>query len=70
MRTEVEERDKVREELSGVKAWLVAAEDRLSQLEQCPSTHKLQVGKPLSHNPLTSHSVDITMYPYTQSVVI
>lgn len=70
VRTEVEERDKVREELSGVKAWLVTAEDLLSQLEQCPNTHKLHVGNPLSHNTLTSHSVDKTMYLYTQSVVI
>ncbi|KAJ7990956.1 hypothetical protein DPEC_G00292250 [Dallia pectoralis] len=42
VRTEMEDREKVREELSGVKAWLLATDHQLSQLEQSPSTKQLQ----------------------------
>lgn len=41
---EMNEREKVRAELQGVREWLVAAVTLLSTLEHTPSTKQLQVG--------------------------
>lgn len=43
-RMELEEREKVREELQGVRVWLEAADGLLSEMEQNNSTEELQVG--------------------------
>lgn len=43
VRTELEEREKVREELHGVQLWLEAADVLLSEMEQGRSTQELQV---------------------------
>lgn len=42
---ELEEREKVREELQGVRVWLEAADGLLSEMEQSSSTQELQVGR-------------------------
>lgn len=51
VRLEVEERDRVREELCGVKAWLEEADALLSELDLCSSTEELQVGDPSDYQP-------------------
>lgn len=45
--SEMEEREKVREQLHGVRAWLEAADSLLSELDQNPNnvTQELQVGQ-------------------------
>lgn len=42
-RMELEEREKVREELHGVQVWLEAADGVLSEMEQSSSAQELQV---------------------------
>lgn len=44
-RMELEEREKVQEELHGVQVWLEAADSLLSEMEQSSSTRDLQVGR-------------------------
>lgn len=44
-RMELEEREKVREELQGIQGWLEAADGLLSEMEQSSSTQELQVGR-------------------------
>lgn len=41
---ELEEREKVREELQGIRVWLEAADGLLSEMEDSSSTQELQVG--------------------------
>ena len=43
-RMELEEREKVREELQGTRVWLEAADGLLLEMEQSGSTKELQVG--------------------------
>lgn len=43
VRAELEEREKVREELHGIQLWLEAAEVLLNEMEQGRSTQELQV---------------------------
>ncbi len=42
-RIELEEREKVRDELQGIRVWLEAADSLLSEMEQSGSTQELQV---------------------------
>lgn len=44
-RMELEEREKVQEELHGVQVWLEAADSLLSEMERSSSTRELQVGR-------------------------
>lgn len=44
-RAELEEREKVREELHGVQVWLEAADGLLSETEQSSSPQDFQVGR-------------------------
>lgn len=46
-RLELEQREKVREELQGVRVWLQAADSLLSELEISGSTQELQVSENL-----------------------
>lgn len=46
VRTEVEERGRVQEQLEGVREWLESAISLLSVLEQEPSKKQLQVSHP------------------------
>lgn len=41
---ELEERDKVRDEMQGIRVWVEAADDVLSEMEASNSTQELQVG--------------------------
>lgn len=43
-RMELEERERVQEELHGVQVWLEAAVSLLTEMEQSSSTKELQVG--------------------------
>lgn len=45
VRTELEEREKVREELHGVQVWLEAADGLLAETEQSVGVPELQVGR-------------------------
>lgn len=56
-RTELDEREKVGEELHGVQIWLQAADGLLSEMEQSSSTEELQVGHFFRHRywPLGVH---------------
>lgn len=42
-RQELEDREKVREELQGIRVWLKAAASLLTEMEQSSSTQELQV---------------------------
>lgn len=42
-RQELEDREKVREELQGIRVWLKAAASLLTEMEQSSSTKELQV---------------------------
>ena len=44
VQSEVQERERLKEEIGGVKEWLMAAVSLLSVMEDLPSTQDLQVG--------------------------
>lgn len=62
-RTELEEREKVREELHGVQLWLQAADVLLNEMEQGRSAEELQVRRSSgSSHFLFDVSVGITIF--------
>lgn len=62
-RMELEEREKVHEELHGVQLWLQAADVLLNEMEQGRSTEELQVRRSSgSSHLLFDVSVEITIF--------
>lgn len=71
-RMELEEREKVCEELQGIRVWLEVADGRLSEMEQSSSTQELQVGhsSKLLFIRVTPHRLFVSSLQQTSSAFI